>query len=276
MRFALLGAVLAVPPAHAAGVDFNRDVRPILADTCYHCHGPDGANRRAGLRLDTPDGALKPRKHGAAVVPGDSGASELVRRITSTDPDEVMPPPDSNRHLTPAQAGTLKAWIDQGAKFAPHWAFVPLPGAVPVPAAPAGTGPVDAFLLDRLRRANLDPGPAAPPAVWLRRVSLDLTGLPPTPAEAERFRLRVGFRGVGRAMGDAVDRLLASPRYGERMAADWLDLARYADTHGYQADRLRPVWPYRDWVINAFNRNQPYDQFLTAQLAGDLLPDATQ
>ncbi len=274
---AALAMLLCAVPASAADPDFGRDVRPVLADNCFHCHGPDPATRAAGLRLDTPDGAVKARKSGAAIVPGKSADSEAIRRILSDDPGEVMPPPDSNRTLSAAQKQTLKAWVDGGAAYKPHWAFVPLPASVAVPAVKPGWGrsPVDAFVLDRLARAGLAPGPEAPPEVWLRRITLDLTGLPPTPAETAAF-LQSALRNPHSAFESAADRLLATPRYGERMAADWLDLARFADTHGYQADRDRPVWPYRDWVIAAFNANVPYDRFLTEQLAGDLLPGATK
>ncbi len=274
MPRALLILLSVVPAAPAADIDFNRDVRPILAGHCYHCHGPDPATRAAGLRLDTADGALKARKHGAAVVPGQSGSSLAIRRTSSADPAEVMPPPDANRPLTPMQIATLKAWVDQGAKFTPHWAFVPLPAVVPVPAVKTDwvRSPVDAFVLDRLNREKLVPAPEAARAAWLRRVTLDLTGLPPTASEYAAFEADT----TPDAYPKVVDRLLGSPRYGERMAADWLDLARFADTHGYQMDRARPVWPYRDWVIQAFNANQPYDQFLTDQIAGDLRPGATK
>jgi mono/diheme cytochrome c family protein len=269
-RLAVIAALLLTPAARAADVDFARDVMPLLADKCFHCHGPDGGRRAANLRLDTKEGAFRTRYGVTPVAPGKSAASEVIRRILSTDPDEVMPPPDSNRTLTPAQRETLKAWIDQGAKWSRHWALEPLPAAVAVP--PGAADPIDAFVRARLKAEKLHPAPEAGRAVWLRRVTFDLTGLPPTPGELDAFAADKSLK----AYDAVLDRLFASPRYGERMASDWLDLARYADTHGYQADRAVAVWPYRDWVISAFNRNQPFDRFLTEQLAGDLLPNPTR
>ncbi|MFO0927483.1 MAG: DUF1553 domain-containing protein [Gemmataceae bacterium] len=256
-------------------VDFARDVLPILSENCFHCHGPDPKTRAAGLRLDTQEGAYRQRKGRFMILPGKSASSEVVRRVLSADPDEVMPPLDSNRKLTPKQRETLKSWIDQGAKWGQHWAFVPLPHTVPVPPVKNAAWPrtdLDRFILARLEREGLTPSPEASREAWLRRVSLDLTGLPPTLKEIDDF---LADRATN-AQEKVVDRLLASPRYGERMASDWLDVARYADTHGYQADRDRPMWPYRDWVIRAFNRNQRFDEFATWQLAGDLLPNATK
>jgi hypothetical protein len=253
----------------AADADFARDVLPVLSDNCFHCHGPDPNTREAGLRLDTPEGAFKTKKGRAMIAPGKSGESEVVRRILSDNPDEKMPPPDSNRKLTPKQAEAIKTWVDAGAMWGKHWSFVPLPNEVPVPTA---GHPVDAFIRARLAKENLSPSPPASRDVWLRRVSLDLSGLPPTPAELDAFLADASPT----AHETVIDRLLASPRYAERMAADWLDLARFADTHGYQSDRQRPMWPYRDWVLKAFGRNQPFDQFLTEQLAGDLLPNPTK
>jgi hypothetical protein len=273
-------AVAALPSrssAQAAGpVDFGRDVLPILSDKCYHCHGPDEQARKAKLRLDTKDGAFHVReKRGSAViVPGKPGESELVRRITSNDPDERMPPPASNRTLTPQQVETLRRWVEQGAKWGEHWSLV-APKKVAPPATKRSQwphNPIDAFVLARLEKAGLAPAPEADKATLIRRVTLDLTGLPPTPREVDAF-LRDNRPDAYERL---VDRLLASPRYGERMAADWLDLARYADTHGYQMDRYRAAWPYRDWVIRAFNQNLPFDRFVTWQLAGDLLPNATK
>ncbi|MEO2087882.1 MAG: DUF1553 domain-containing protein [Gemmataceae bacterium] len=268
MRRPLLVLLLVVPAWARADVDFSRDVLPILADKCFHCHGPDEKGRKAKLRLDTKDGAAK------VLTPGKSGESELFTRVSSTDANEVMPPPDSNRTLTAKQKETLKAWIDGGAKWGQHWAYVPLPKTVS--RDPKGSAwvrnPIDSFILDRLNRENLKPSPEATREAWLRRVTFDLTGLPPTLAEIDAFLKD----DKPTAYETVVDRLLASPRYGERMAADWLDLARFADTHGYQSDRHRPMWPYRDWVIRAFNTNQPFDQFLIDQLAGDLRPNPTK
>ena len=264
-----LGLLLfAAVPLKAADVDFARDVLPILSDNCFHCHGPDEKARKAKLRLDSKEGAFRVRDGEAVIVPGKGADSELVRRLTSHDADEVMPPPKSNRKLTAKQIETIKAWVDQGAKWGTPWAFTPLKK----PAPPAPGDPIDAFVRARLEKEGLKPSPEATREMWLRRVTLDLTGLPPTPKEVDDFSKDTSAD----AHAKVVDRLLASDRYGERMAADWLDVARYADTHGYQSDRARPVWPYRDWVIKAINRNQRFDEFLTWQLAGDLLPGATK
>jgi hypothetical protein len=266
-------AVLPATPARAA-VDFGRDVLPILSDKCFHCHGPDARARKANLRFDTKEGAFRLRKGKSVIVPGDSAASELVRRITSDDEGERMPPPESNRTLTPAQIDVLRRWVEEGAKWGVPWAFAP-PCRPAVPRPRMGgwvRDDLDAFILTRLEAAGLRPSPEASRATWLRRVTLDLTGLPPTLVEIDAFLADTSAN----AYEKVVDRLLASPRYGERMAGPWLDLARYADTHGYQMDRYRAMWPWRDWVVSAFNRNLPYDQFVTWQLAGDLLPGATK
>jgi len=255
-------------------VDFTRDIRPILSDNCYQCHGPDEKARKAKLRLDTKEGAFRIKDDKAVIVPGKSAESELVRRVSNNDPEEVMPPPKSNRKLTPAQIDLLRRWVDQGAKWGVHWAFVP-PGKSPLPKiknAQWPRNPIDNFVLARLEKEGLKPAPEADRQRLLRRVSLDLTGLPPTLAEIDAY---LADRSPG-AYEKVVDRLLSSPRYGERMATDWLDLARYADTHGFQMDRFRPMWPYRDWVIKAFNQNLSFDQFVTWQIAGDLLPNATK
>ncbi|HJZ54827.1 MAG TPA: DUF1549 domain-containing protein, partial [Gemmataceae bacterium] len=257
--------ILLASSARAADppVDFGRDVLPILSDNCYQCHGPDTKARKADLRLDVKGSALE------VVVPGKPAESELIRRITSADPDTVMPPPRIKRKLSPQQIDTLRRWVEQGAKWGKHWAFEPmLRPATPVGRNPKASAwvknPIDAFVLDRLEREDLSPAPPADKERLLRRVTLDLTGLPPTLAELDNFLAD----DAPEAYEKVVDRLLASPRYGERMASEWLALARYADTHGYQMDRYRAVWPYRDWVISAFNRNLPFDQFVTWQLAG--------
>jgi hypothetical protein len=263
--------LLAVAPP----VDFARDIRPILSDRCFACHGPDESKRRAGLRLDTEDGAKKKLSDAhAAIVPGDVNASEILKRVAPENPARRMPPPSSDRKpLTQREVATLRTWIEQGAKWQGQWSFTaPVRPAIPeVHNASWVRNPIDNFILARLEREGLTPSPEADRARLLRRVTFDLTGLPPTLSEIDNF---LGDRSSN-AYEKAVDRLFASPRYGERMAVDWLDAARYADTHGYQVDPAREMWPWRDWVINAFNRNLPYDQFTIEQLAGDLLPDAT-
>jgi len=262
------------PVARAAEpppVDFSRDVLPVLSDYCFQCHGPDAGTRKAKLRLDDKDSPIDR----GAIVPGKPKESSLIERITSTDPETVMPPPSLKRKLSAKQIAALEQWVAQGAKWSTHWAFDPMAKPV-VPAAPKNQqwvkNPIDAFVLARLTREGLTPAPPADKERLLRRVTFDLTGLPPTVAEIDAFLKD----DAPNAYEKVVDRLLASPRYGERMAGDWLDLARFADTHGYQMDRTRPVWPYRDWVISAFNRNLPFNDFATWQLAGDLLPNATK
>jgi hypothetical protein len=255
----------------AAGVDFNRDVRPILASSCFACHGPDAQHREAGLRLDQRPAAIAPVESGAvAIVPGSPAKSELYRRITSSDNDLRMPPKDSGHPLSAAQKETLRRWIEAGAEYAQHWSLQPI-RSVPLPAVHDKSWPrngLDAFVLARLEQEGLKPSREADRYALLRRVSLDLTGLPPTPAEVEAF---AGDKSPD-AYEKVVDRLLADPAYGERWARMWLDLARYADSKGYGSDPVRTIWRYRDWVIDAFNRNLPYDQFTIEQLAGDLLP----
>ena len=271
--------------SHGLGTDaplsFERDIQPILSENCYHCHGPDAEARKARVRFDQRDSALAPAKSGAiAIVPGKPDQSELVARIFSDDPEEVMPSPQSHRTLTLAQKNLLKRWIAEGATWNEHWAFSP-PQRAPVPAPDAPPSslsvqlpvhPVDAFIRARLAQEKIPPAPAAGRAALLRRVTLDLHGLPPTPAELDAF---LADRSPD-AYEKLVDRLLASPRYGERWAWDWLDLARYADTNGFQGDPERTMWPWRDWVVNALNANMPFDQFTIEQLAGDLLPNATR
>lgn len=257
-------------------VDFNRDIQPILSENCYHCHGPDEHARKAKLRLDRKEGTYGKNEDGRAIVaPGKPDDSELVSRILSTDPDEVMPTPKSNRKLTDAQKVLLKKWVEQGAPWAEHWAFVaPKKAEVPKPDPTLGTvrNVIDAFVLDQLSKEKLRQAPEADKARLLRRVTLDLTGLPPTPQELDAFLADPSPE----AYEKAVDRLLASPRYGERMVWEWLDAARYADTNGYQGDPTRAMWYWRDWAIKALNDNMPFDQFTVEQLAGDLLPEPTQ
>ena len=256
-------------------LNFGRDVRPILSENCFPCHGQDTKKRMAGLRLDSFEGATADRRGHSAVVPGKPEASLLYQRITAA-PARRMPPAYSNHTLTPEQIATLKRWIEEGGHYTKHWAFVP-PVRPPLPHTSNPNWvklPIDAFVLQKLDAEGLHPSPAAAPDAWLRRVSLDLIGLLPTPSEVDSFATEVKRHG-DRAYSEAVDRLLASPRYGERMAMDWLDVARYADTHGFNNDSSRSMWRWRDWVIESFNANMPYNRFITEQLAGDLLPHPT-
>ncbi|MFN0069283.1 MAG: DUF1549 domain-containing protein, partial [Limisphaerales bacterium] len=294
----LLGLLAAAVTAHAAAaggrVEFNRDIRVLLSDNCLACHGPDPGSRKAGLRLDTKEGLLgETKSEGPVVKPGDPEASALWKRIMQTDPDELMPPPESHKQLKPEERELFRQWIAQGAPWQAHWAFIPperpaVPGAKPEagsqkPEATATSGeaseerkaksenPIDSFIAAKLAELGFTMNPEADRRTLVRRVTLDLTGLPPTPAEVEAA--------VGDPAPDwydkVVGRLLDSPRYGEHRARYWLDAARYADTHGLHFDNYREMWPYRDWVIEAFNRNQPFDQFVVEQLAGDLLDDPT-
>lgn len=256
----------------AGKVDFARDVQPILSDKCYHCHGPDAEARKGDLRLDVLDGKLGPfaERDGYFVVsPGKVDDSVLVMRVTSDDPETLMPPPKSHRTLTEAQKQTLVKWVEQGAKWGKHWAFeVPVRPGVPVLKTKGwAKNPIDAFVLAKLEKEGLAPSPEASRESLIRRVTLDLTGLPPTPADVDGFLKDTSPD----AYEKVVDRLLASPRYGERMVWEWLDAARYADTNGYQADPTRTMWPWRDWVVRAMNENMPFDQFAVWQIAGDLL-----
>ncbi|MBI1899225.1 MAG: DUF1553 domain-containing protein [Acidobacteria bacterium] len=265
----MLAAQAMQKPA-ARAVDFDREVRPILSDNCFFCHGPDEKQRQAGLRLDTREGAFA---RAGVIVPGDAKKSRLYVRISAPHAAVRMPPPASNKTLAPEQIGLIRDWIDQGAKWETHWSFVP-PQRPEPPAVKNEKWPrnaIDRFILARLEREGLKPSPEAAKTTLIRRVTLDLTGLPPTLAEVDAF---LKDRSPD-AYEKLVDHLLASPRYGERMAMQWLDLARYADTHGYHIDSHRDMWIWRDWVVNAFNRNLPYDRFTVEQLAGDLLPHAT-
>ena len=254
-------------------VEFNRDIRPILSDACFQCHGPDEAERHGGLRLDSATDAHHGGDSATAIVPGDADASEVWRRVISDDPDLVMPPPQSGKTLTREQIALLRKWLQQGAEYQNHWAFMPVQRPqVPAAVSPQETlHPIDAFIRDRLAKEGLQPAPEANRETLIRRVTLDLTGLPPTPAEVDAFLLDDSPG----AYEKVVDRLLASPHHGEHMARQWLDFARYADSNGFQVDSSREMWPWRDWVIDAFNRNLPFDQFTIEQLAGDLLPYAT-
>ena len=260
-------ALLALPLASAQEtVDFGRQIRPILSENCIACHGPDEKGRKAKLRLDDEASAKSDRKGDIAIVPGKPEASSIIQRIESKDPDEVMPPPKQHKTIAPEQLALLKTWIRQGAKWGKHWSYEPV-AAVKVPAN-GEANPIDAFLLERLRREKLAFSARADQALLIRRTSLDLTGLPPTPAELERF--------ARAPQSQVVDHYLAQPAFGEHWARGWLDLARYADSAGYPSDPGRSIWAYRDWVIRAYNANLPFDRFTVEQLAGDLLPNPTQ
>jgi hypothetical protein len=276
-------AAVALVPSHAAShvepapkkvakVDFSRDILPILSDKCFKCHGPDPGSRQADMRLDEPEGAFANRGGRFPIVPGKPQDSLVIKRINSKD--SPMPPPYSGKSLTPEEKVLIAKWIGEGAKYEKLWSFVPLPAKVAVPHVNS-TWPrndIDRFILSRLNQEGLKPSAPASRQRWLRRVTLDLTGLPPTESEINAF--------AGDTRSDAyervVDRLLSSPHYGERLAVDWLDAARYSDSYGYQSDLLMPTWPYRDWVIKAFNENLPYNRFLIDQLAGDLLPNPSR
>ena len=267
-------AVLLAMSIPASDVDFSREIKPLLSDRCFNCHGPDEAGRKADLRLDTFEGATRKLDDDLwGIRPGAPEQSEVVRRIFTDDPDDIMPPPDSHLTLTQQEREAIRQWISDGAEYAEHWAFVPV-GEVTNPDSSLknwGRNPIDAFVLDRLEAEGLQPQPEASKEMLIRRASLDLTGLPPNPSEIDAF--------IDDSATDAyerlVDRLLDAPSYGEARALDWLDLARFADTFGYQADVGIDMSPWRDWVIQSFNKNLPYDDFIRWQIAGDLLPDAT-
>ncbi|HYI95999.1 MAG TPA: DUF1549 domain-containing protein, partial [Bryobacteraceae bacterium] len=265
--------MLVAPYLVSAETGFNREIRPILSDKCFACHGPDAAARKIRLRLDSEAASRADLGGRFAIVPGDSGRSELVKRVTAPNPGLRMPPAHTGVKLSDREINALRSWIDEGAKWQKHWAFIP-PQETRLPEVKnkqwARNG-IDYFVLERLEREGMQPSPEAAKITLLRRVHFDLTGLPPTIDEVDGF--------VKDNSPDAyekvVDRLLKSPRYGEKMAIRWLDAARYADTNGYQTDAERHMWRWRDWVIESFNRNLPYDQFALQQIAGDLLPNAT-
>ncbi|MBK1832837.1 DUF1553 domain-containing protein [Roseibacillus ishigakijimensis] len=276
----LIPCALASTGVFAQEVSYQTQVRPILSDKCYACHGPDEANNKADLRLDTPEAAYAALKEGEghAIVPGDLENSVAWQRILATDPNEVMPPPESNLTLDEKEKALIRQWIEEGAKYEKHWAFTALPREVPVPAVKQKDWPaneIDHFILARLEDEKIAPSPAADPLRWLRRATFDLTGLPPTAEEIHAFEQEAATD-FAAAKARATERLLASPAYGEHMAVAWLDAARYADSYGYQSDKLNTQWPYRDWVIEAFNKNLPYDEFVRWQLAGDLLEDPSR
>ncbi|HBJ35104.1 MAG TPA: hypothetical protein DDZ51_10190 [Planctomycetaceae bacterium] len=268
---------VALHPAVSIGaesrIEFNRDIRPILSDACFQCHGPDEAERHGGLRLDSAAAAHRGGDSAVAIIPGDADASEVWRRVVSEDPDLLMPPPETGKTLSREQIALLRRWLQQGAEYQDHWAFLRVERPqVPAPVSSQKTlHPIDAFIRDRLAKEGLQPAGTAGRETLIRRVTLDLIGLPPTPAEVDAFLTDDSPN----AYEKLVDRLLASPHHGEHMARQWLDFARYADSNGFQVDSSREMWPWRDWVIDAFNRNLPFDQFTIEQLAGDLLPNAT-
>lgn len=255
-------------------IEFNRDIRPILSNNCYQCHGPDKNQLQAGLRLDRSESAQSKLESGhTAIVPHDPTASELIARITTSDPNLVMPPPDSGKSITPADVEMLKRWIAQGAEFQGHWSFLPAVRREAPQTRFSGNvrNDIDRFILQRLEQEGLEPSPEADKISLIRRATIDLTGLPPTPAEVDAFLADNSSEAYERV----IDRLLSSPRYGEHQGRIWLDAARYGDTHGLHLDNERSMWPYREYVINAFNRNKPFDQFTIEQLAGDLIPNAS-
>ena len=283
----LCALALGVTWAHAAEkVSFNRDIRPILSDICFKCHGPDEAQRKGGLRLDIKEAAMKGGDSGPGIVPGKPDASEVYKRLVTHDADDFMPPKKSGKTLTPEQIDSFRRWIAEGAEYQGHWAFIaPVAADVRRQADQAmaaaksarlltssATNPIDAFVLARLEKEGMKPQPEASKETLIRRVTLDLTGIPPTTAEVDAFLAD----NSPNAYEKAVDRVLASPRYGEHMAARWLDLARYADSNGFQSDTRREMSHWRDWVIQAFNDNKPFDQFTIEQLAGDLIPNAAR
>jgi len=265
----MLPAVLVAQPTKP--VEFNRDIRPILSDNCFNCHGPAKTARKADLRLDTKEGAL------TVIAPGKLKESLLYQRITSIDPHERMPPEKTGKKLSAVQIDLVKRWIEQGAPWQEHWAFIApkRPELPKVKNAAWVKNPIDAFILARLEQDGMAPSPEADARTLIRRVTLDLTGLPPTPSEVDEFVKDFASANPQAAYEALVERLLASPRYGERMVLEWLDAARYSDTNGYQTDGTRAMWPWRDWVIDAFNKNMPFDQFTIEQIAGDLLPNPT-
>ena len=272
--------------AHAAEetVQFNRDIRPIVAENCFHCHGPDPGTRKAGLRLDTEAGFFaarvdkKGKEEPPTIIKGKADQSTLYQRMLSTDEDEIMPPPETHKKLKPAEIALVRRWIEQGAPWQPHWSLV-APQKAPLPKTSDDNwakNPIDQFVRAKLDAAGLKPAPEADAATLIRRVSLDVTGLPPSPALLTKHLPKDGSRLSDAQLSALIDELIALPAYGEHRARYWLDAARYADSHGLHFDAYREMWPCRDWVVKSFNRNQPFDQFTVEQLAGDLLPNPTE
>ena len=280
---ALLPFLVSASFAASDQVQFNRDIRPIIADNCFHCHGPDPGSRKAGLRLDTEAGffAARMNKDGkeepATIIKGNPAKSSLFARISSTDQDEIMPPPKEHKTLKPDQIALIKHWIEQGAPWQPHWSLIaPTQPALPQVADAAWSkNPIDRFIGSKLAAAGLKPAPEADAHALIRRISLDVTGLPPSPAILAKYLPKNGDHLIDPQIGQLIDELMAQPVYGEHRARYWLDAARYSDTHGLHFDAYREMWAYRDWVVKAYNRNQPFDQFTVEQLAGDLLPKPT-
>jgi len=275
-RLTFLALLVASTCAAAQPVEFNKDIRPILADACFHCHGPDPGTRKAGLRLDTEAGFFTAKKgEEPTIIKGKPEASSLYQRLLSTDEDEVMPPPDSHKEIKPAQVALIKAWIAQGAPWQPHWALIP-PQKPTLPAVKDASWiktPIDRFVLSALEKHGMAPAPEADAHSLVRRISLDITGLPPSPGLMKKYA--VTDKLIDAQISSLIDELMKSPAYGEHRARYWLDAARYGDTHGLHFDNYREMWPYRDWVVKAFNANQRFDQFTLDQIAGDLLPNHT-
>src|SRR6266498_4042483 len=262
-RLAFAGMPTAGSSTAKSRLSYNRDIRPVLSENCFYCHGPDPNKRKGKLRLDVREEAITKQ----AIVPGKPGESELVRRIFTKDPDDLMPPPESHKVLTPAQKELVRRWIADGAEYQNHWAYVP-----PVKSSvPAGWNGIDFLVQKRLKEIGRKPSPEADRRTLARRLSFDLVGLPPKPDEVSAFEKDK----APDAPAKRVEKLLASPHYGERMAIGWLDVVRFADTIGYHSDNPRHIWPYRDYVIKSFNGNKRFDQFTREQLAGDLLPNST-
>ena len=277
LHLPLLALFVATASGSAAPVGFNKDIRPILADACFHCHGPDPGTRKAGLRLDTEAGFFTAKKdEQPTVIKGQPEKSSLFQRLLSKDEDEIMPPPESHKSLKPEQIALIKDWIAQGAPWQPHWSLIQPQRGTPPPVKDTTwvKNPVDHFVLSTLETAGLKPAPEADARTLIRRVSLDLTGLPPAPGLVKRYA--TADKLTDAQLNALIDELMKSPAYGEHRARYWLDAARYGDSHGLHFDKPREMWPYRDWVVKAFNRNQPFDQFTIEQIAGDLLPKPTE
>ncbi|UZD23331.1 PSD1 and planctomycete cytochrome C domain-containing protein [Algoriphagus halophytocola] len=284
IRLLLICAILAscsheqsqeITLAETEQISYNFHIRPILSDKCFVCHGPDANKREADLRLDTEAGAyaaLKEDPDQYVIKPGSLEESTVYHRITSEDPGELMPPPESNLALTEGEINLIKVWIAEGAKYEPHWAFVKPEKSSPPSVGDWATNEIDQFILKKMQSKGLEPNPEAEPHELIKRASLDLTGLPPSPELLDKYG---DFNG-DESYENLLDGLMADPGFGEKMAILWMDISRYSDSYGYQDDNIRTQWPYRDWVIHAFNQNMPYDQFITWQLAGDLLPDANK